>query len=157
MSLVGATIGVNKALLTSILPDSGTLDRLSGGGAGGDTRITRSCDIATDEFRDAAIKGGYLDTDIDALTDVTLHVRWREYIAWYAIDDISVGIGVPEDLRKRCEDAKKHFSFLATGNSTIDGLTKITDTGGVVSQTPKGRVFDNSDPCSDYSRRNRSI
>jgi hypothetical protein len=157
MSLVGATIGVNKALLTSILQDSGTLDRLSGGGAGGDTRITRSCDIATDEFRDAAIKGGYLDTDIDALTDVTLHVRWREYIAWYAIDDLSIAIGVPEDIRKRCEDAKKHFSWLATGNSTIDGLTKIIDTGGVVSQAPTERTFDRGNDSQDYEFRNPKI
>jgi hypothetical protein len=157
MSLTGADIGVNKALLTSILPDSGTLDRLSGGGGGGDARITRSCDIATDEFRDAAIKGGYDSAAIDALTDTTLHVRWREYIAWYAIDDISVGIGVPEDLRKRCEDAKKHFSFLATGNSTIDGLTKITDTGGVVSQGPIERTFDRCNSSQSYALRNPKI
>jgi hypothetical protein len=154
MSLTGVDIGVDETLLAEILRDQETLDRLSGSDS---ARVTRSCDIATDEFRDAAIKGGYLDTDLDALTETTLNVRWREYIGFYAIDDLTVGIGVPEDIRKRCEDAKKHFSWLATGNATIDGLTKITDTGGVVSQTPKGRVFDNSDPCSDYSRRNRGI
>jgi hypothetical protein len=141
MSLTGSQIGVDSTFLAEVLHDQGTLDRISGADS---VRVNRSCDIAADEFRAAAIKGGYSSTDLDALTSTTLHIRWREYVAWWAIDDLAVGIGVPEDLRNRCTEAKKHFSFLATGNETIDGLSRTTTTGGsqVRINAPDSLVFD---------------
>jgi hypothetical protein len=157
MSLTGAAIGVDKAFLALILHDQTTLDRISSGGSSGDERIIRSCDIAADAFRASAIKGGYLDTDIDALTSSTLHVRWREYIGFYAIDLLAFAIGVPADIRKRCDDAKKYFTWLATRNETIDGLERIANTGGVVSQAPAERAFDRNNTSQEYALRNPKI
>jgi hypothetical protein len=152
MSLTGANIGVDATFLAEII-SQGQLDHISTDA----TKISSKCDVATDEFRDAAIEGGYLNTDVDALTGTTLHVRWREYIGYYAIDALAVGIGVPDDIRNRCTEAKKHFSFLATGHATIDGLTKIADSGGVSSQAAAERAFDRNNTSQDYALRNPKI
>ena len=147
MSLIAADIGVDKAFMVELTHGEATLDRYSGND---DTKVSRKANIAADEFRSAAIKGGYAAADIDALTSLTIPPRWQEIIAHIALEELSSGgIGRPDSIKEKADQMRKSLSYLAGGAETIDGMTRIAGGGGNVSSSRRStrpRAFERPEP-----------
>lgn len=155
MALLGASIGLNDSYMTTFI-DSATLARYLAGGA---DRIT-VYDAVTDQFRSAAIKGGYSAVSIDALTTVTVPVTILRWLAHGALDEMSSGgMGRPDEVGTWGVEYRKWLSRLATGNETIDALSNAAPTGGAISRVsaPASLVFDRDNPDNRYNARDRSI
>jgi hypothetical protein len=155
MSLIAAAIGVDRDFMAELAHGDTALDRFTGGD---DAKLVRKCDIAADEFRSAAIKGGYSEDDIDALTDETTPPRWQEIIGHLALDAVSAGgIGRAEIIKEKADQARQSLRYLAGGAETIDGLTKEEAGPRVVRHAPTERVFDRCNDSQKYNLRDPEI
>lgn len=156
MALTAETIGVDNEFMVELAHGDDALDRYSGGDG---EKVKRKCNIAADEFRSAAIKGGYLATEIDALTATTLPPRWQEIIGHIALEELSAGgIGRPDAIKEKADQARKSLSYLAGGAETIDGLTRVSAGGTAVGyRAPEERKFDRKNESQEYNSRDRKI
>lgn len=155
MSLIAADIGVDVGFMAELAHGDTALERYSGGD---DAKVERKCNIAADEFRAAAIKGGYSADDIDALTSETIPARWQEIVGHLALDALSAGgIGRPEIIKEKADQARKSLSFLAGGAETIDGLDKEEAGPRVVRHAPTERVFDRCNTSQKFNYRDPEI
>lgn len=155
MALLGATVGLNDAYMTTFI-DSATLARYLSSGS---DRI-KVYDAVTDQFRSAAIKGGYSAVSVDALTTVTCPVTVLRWLAHGALDEMSSGgMGRPDEIGTWGLEYRKWLSRLATGNETIDALSNIGTTGGFQGRisAPTENVFDRDNASGGYAARNPRI
>lgn len=139
MALIAADIGVDKAFMSELAHGEATLDRYSGND---DNKVDEACDTAADEFRSAAIKGGYDADDIDAFTAETIPVRWKRIIGHIALEEISSGgVGRPDSIKEKADQVRKTLGYLAGGAETIDGLTRgAVGSGSVTTRTRSDRA-----------------
>ena len=162
MALTGTDIGLTVEYMTDLAQGAEALSRYS---AGQDANVDEATDIAADEFRSAAIKGGYAEADIDALTDETIPARWQRLIGHIALEELSSGgIGRPAIIKEKADQARKTLSYLAGGAETIVGLTKVENGAGAVSSSSRSdrpRVFrrpNTDETCNtDFNYRDEPI
>ncbi len=153
MSLLAATIGLDKAALAVLVGASNIVDVYS---VATDSNVTAALNAATDQFRSAAIKGGYSSASVDALTSSTTPDSVKRQILHLALDELtSGGQSRPDSIGVFGAEARKWLSRLAGGAETIDGLSRETSTGGAVARigAPASRIFDREDTSGDLRYR----
>src|SRR5688500_8607368 len=111
-----------------------------------DANITEAIEMASDLFRSAAIQK-YTEESVDALVAATITKETKFYIVSLALGVLCAGgMGVPDEIPKKYEEARVWLSWLAAGKVHLDGLSKLSSspegTGGVSYSMPEENVFD---------------
>jgi hypothetical protein len=153
MALLAATIGLDKRAMVDLVGDFALMDVYA---QNEDGNITKALNVATSDFRSAAIKGGYSATDIDALTGDTCPDTVKQKLKHLGLDELtSGGMSRPDEIAKYGDAARTWLSRLAGGAETIDGLSRATSTGGTQLRisAPEENVFDRCNTSQRFNSR----
>lgn len=89
--------------------------------------ITNAIAAYHGKFRSDAIRAGYTEASIDALTVATAPAFWQAVGAQWVLGFMTSGDGNrPDNIEKGWAYANEQLKLLATDNHTVEGLTKGT-------------------------------
>lgn len=103
----------------------GSASQLSIYSKGNATNITNAIAAFHGKFKSDALRAGYSAASIDALTVGTAPSFWKNVGAQYALGAMTAGDGQrPDSVTDGWNYANEQLRLLATGNHTVDELTK---------------------------------
>lgn len=125
------------------------------------TNITNAIAAFHGKFKSDALRAGYTEESIDALTVATAPEFWKAVGAQWSLGQMTSGDGGrPLNIDEGWNYANEQLKLLATDNHTIDELTKATTstgTGLVRIGAPTENVFDRENVSQRYNLRDPQL